>query len=77
MVVRPKKNFRHVSWSSMETLDKTRNYWATKATNQPDCEAKGLIWVENFLLNKDEYDVVGEESEPKTPSPDFLFCWWA
>ena len=77
MVVRPKKNFRHVSWSSMETLDKTRNYWATRATNQPNWEAKGLIWVDNFLLGTGEYDVVTEESEPKTPSPDFLFCWWA
>ena len=66
MVVRPKKNFRHVSWSSMETLDKTKNYWATKATNQPDWEAKGLIWLNNFLLNKDEYDVVGEQPTNNT-----------
>ena len=77
MVVRPKKNFRHVSWSSIETLDKTQAYMATKATNQPDWKAKGLIFVGNFLLSKDDYDVIGEESKRRKPSPDFLFCWWA
>ena len=74
MVVRPKKNFRHVSWSSMETLDKTKNYWATKATNQPNWEAKGLVFIGNFLLSTDDYEVVGEES--KAPL-NFRPCWWA
>ena len=77
MFVKPKKNFRHISWATTETLDKTKAYKATRATNQPNWEAKGLIWVENFLLNKDEYDVVTEKSKGKSPSPDFLFCWWA
>ena len=54
MVVRPKKNFKYIGWATTETLDKTRNYWATKATNQPDCEAKGLIFIGIFLLSKDD-----------------------
>jgi len=33
-----------------------------------------LIWVDDFLLNKDEYDVVAEESEA---TPTHEFCWWA
>ena len=75
MRVRPKMNFKMMG--SSDTLDNTRAYMAIKATNQPDWEAKGLIWVDNFLLSKDEYDVVTEESKGKSPSPDFLFCWWA
>ena len=75
MKVRPKKDFKMMGAS--DTLDKTRAYKATKATNQPNWEAKGLIFVDNFLLSKDDYEVVGEESEGKNPSPDFLFCWWA
>ena len=72
MRVRPKMNFKMMGTS--ETLDKTRAYSATKATNQPDWEAKGLIFVGNFLLSKDEYDVVTEESEA---TPTHEFCWWA
>ena len=75
MRVRPKKDFKMLGTS--DTLDKTRAYKATKATNQPNWEAKGLIFVDNFLLSKDDYEVVGEESDRKSTSPDFLFCWWA
>jgi hypothetical protein len=74
MVVRPKKNFRHVSWSTTETLDKTKVYPATPAIGKYGGEAKGLIWVGNFLLGEGEYDVVTEESEP---TPTMQFCWWA
>ena len=74
MIVRPKKNFRHISWATTETLDKTKAYKATRATNQPNWEAKGLIWVDNFLLGTGEYDVVTEESEA---TPTHEFCWWA
>jgi len=58
MVVRPKKNFKYIGWATTETLDKTKSYWATKAINQPDHEAKGLIFIGNFLLSKDDYEVV-------------------
>ena len=58
MVVRPKKNFKYIGWATTETLDKTKSYWATKAINQPDYEAKGLIFIGNFLLSKDDYEVV-------------------
>ena len=75
MRVRPKKDFKMLGTS--DTLDKTRAYKATKATNQPNWEAKGLIFVGNFLLGKDDYEVVAEESDRKSTSPDFLFCWWA
>ena len=60
MIVRPKKNFKHISWATTETLDKTKVYPATPAIGKPEWEAKGLIWVENFLLGQGEYDVVGE-----------------
>ena len=72
MRVKPKMNFKMMG--SSDSLDKTRTYNATKATNQPDWEAKGLIFVGNFLLSKDEYDVVTEESEA---TPTHEFCWWA
>ena len=62
MVVRPKKNFKYIGWATTEALDKTRNYWATKATNQPDYEAKGLIFIGNFLLSKDDYEVVSSNN---------------
>ena len=62
MVVRPKKNFKYIGWATTETLDKTKNYWATKAINQPDYEAKGLIFIGNFLLSKDDYEVVSSNS---------------
>lgn len=75
MRVIPRMNFKMMGTS--ETLDKTKAYMATKATNQPDWKAKGLIFVGNFLLSKDDYDVIGEESKRRKPSPDFLFCWWA
>jgi len=74
LFVKPKKNFRHIGWATMETLDKTKTYKAIKAVNQPDWEAKGLIFIDDFLLNKDEYDVVTEESEA---TPTHEFCWWA
>ena len=72
MRVRPKMNFKMMGTS--DTLDKTRAYKATKATNQPDWEAKGLVFIGNFLLSTDDYEVVGEES--KVPL-NFRPCWWA
>ena len=62
MVVRPKKNFKYIGWATTETLDKTKSYWATKAINQPDYETKGLIFIGNFLLSKDDYEVVSSNN---------------
>jgi len=72
MKVRPKMNFKMLGTS--ETLDQTRAYKATKATNQPNWEAKGLVFIGNFLLSKHDYDVVGDE---KAYKPNFRHCWWA
>ena len=72
MRVKPKMNFKLLGTSI--TLNKTMTYEAVPATNQPDWEAKGLVFVNEMLLSKDDYDVIGEESKA---TPTMQFCWWA
>jgi len=44
------------------TLDSSRVYSAIHATNQPDWEKHGLIFVDGFLLERGEYEIVKEAS---------------
>ncbi len=56
MRVKPNENYKLLG-TSIE-LDKERVYDAVKATNQPNYEEEGLIFVSEILLNKNEYVVV-------------------
>tara|TARA_R100000353_G_scaffold131914_1_gene93571 strand:+ start:190 stop:363 length:174 start_codon:yes stop_codon:yes gene_type:complete len=56
MRVKPNKNYKLLG-TSIE-LDKEKVYDAVKATNQPNYEEEGLIFVSEILLNKNEYVVV-------------------
>lgn len=56
MEVKPKENYKLLG-TSIE-LDKERVYDAVKATNQPNYKQEGLIFVNDILLNKNEYVVV-------------------
>lgn len=57
MQVKPNENYRQ-AWNYNQALDKNKVYEATIATNQPNYEERGLIFVEDFLLEKGEYTVV-------------------
>ena len=56
MEVKRKENYKLLG-TSIE-LDKERVYDAVKATNQPNYKQEGLIFVNDILLNKNEYVVV-------------------
>lgn len=56
MRVKPNKNYKLLG-TSIE-LDKEKVYDAVKATNQPNYEEEGLVFVSEILLNKNEYVVV-------------------
>lgn len=64
MNIKPKLNY---SIEGYGQLDKDKKYKTTIATNQPDYDKDGLIFVEpnedlriEFLLNKDEYTVISK-----------------
>jgi hypothetical protein len=57
MKVKPNESYKLLGTST--TLDKNRTYNADHATNQPDWEERGLIFVEEILLEKGEYEIVG------------------
>ena len=56
MKVKPLQNYY---WSGQHTLDSEKVYDSEYATNQPDWEKYGLIFVEGYLLTSEEYKVVG------------------
>ena len=62
MRVRPLENYKLLGTDIK--LDKTKVYNAVHATNQPEWEDRGLIFVDDdhhfgFLLSKEDYVVVG------------------
>ena len=64
MKIKPKLNY---SMSGYGQLNKDKTYNAVLATNQPDYEAKGKIFVEanqdlriELLLKKGEYEIIKE-----------------
>lgn len=56
MKVKPNESYKLLGTSI--TLVKGKTYNATIATNQPDYEEKGLIFVEGILLATGEYEIV-------------------
>ena len=46
-------------WSGQCALDSEKVYDAEYATNQPNWEKYGLVFVEGYLLTSEEYEVVG------------------
>ncbi len=47
------------------TLDSNKVYNAVHATNQPDWEKYGLIFLDGFLLERGEYEIVAEHKKEK------------
>ena len=60
MQVIPKRNFKLLGTSVV--LDASKTYTATLATNQPNWEVEGKIFVEGVLLCKGDYDVIRARS---------------
>ena len=56
MQVKPLHNYKLLGTSIV--LDCKKTYDATPATNQPDWEEKGLIFVDGILLEAGEYLIV-------------------
>ena len=60
MRIKPNESYKLLG-TTLE-LDKEKVYGAVKATNQPNYEEEGLIfvrlWRGEILLNKNEYQVV-------------------
>ena len=58
LIVRPKLAYRLVNFPTGSELDPNKNYEAIWATNQPNWKEKGLIFVEDILLETGEYDII-------------------
>jgi len=61
MKIKPKKNY--VLLGADIALNSSHVYDATPATNQPDWEKRGLVFVgpsPGVLLNKKEYEVISK-----------------
>jgi hypothetical protein len=56
MKVKPKENYKLLGTSIV--LNKDKIYNAVIATNQPNYKEKGLIFVDEVLLNKKEYIII-------------------
>jgi len=54
-IVRPLQSYY---WAGQAKLDSEKVYKATPATNQPKYKERGLVFVEGYLLTKEEYEVV-------------------
>jgi hypothetical protein len=59
--VRPLQNYY---WAGQTALDSEKVYEATVATNQPNYKERGLVFIEGYLLTKEEYEVASEEDKP-------------
>jgi len=64
MKIKPNLAYRHVNYPSNTALDPNKVYDAIPATNQPNWEAEGKIFVESpnnapeMLLMKGEYKII-------------------
>ncbi len=56
MKVKPKENYKLLGTSIV--LNKDKIYNAVIAINQPNYKEKGLIFVNEVLLNKKEYIII-------------------
>ena len=61
ILINPNDNYRCAGYSR-PALDKNKVYSATLATNQPDYTEKGLVFCGGYLLNKNEYTIVSENT---------------
>jgi hypothetical protein len=59
MKVKPKENY-HLLGTDIR-LNKDKTYPATWATNQPDWQRDGKIFVNEILLNRGEYKFSAQE----------------
>lgn len=66
LTIRPNEDFQLVNIRASR-LSKTRTYGARYASNQPDWEQKGKIFVKEILLERGEYTIV------KTITPIALY----
>lgn len=58
MLVKIKENFKLANYSSNTALKKNKIYSAIIASNIPKYKENGLIFVENLLLDKNDYIIV-------------------
>ena len=56
LLIKPKENYKLLGTGIR--LNKEKVYKATLATNQPNYKKLGLIFADDVLLNRDEYEVV-------------------
>jgi hypothetical protein len=61
ILIKPNDNYRCANYAR-QSLDKNKVYSATIATNQPDYADKGLVFCGDYLLNKNEYTVISENT---------------
>jgi len=60
ILIQPKDDYRCVGYSR-PVLDRNKVYTATLATNQPDYIEKGLVFCDDYLLDKNEYYLIDIE----------------
>ena len=58
MKVKPKESFKLLGTNI--SLDKNKIYEAIEASNQPNWKEKGLIFADEVLLEKGEYEIVNK-----------------
>lgn len=67
MIIQPIENFKSLGMGhELPSLDKNKHYKATKATNQPDWEEKGKVFVSfnnhekepTILLDHFDYKII-------------------
>lgn len=54
--VRPKLDYRLLGTEIQ--LDRTKTYDAVEARHIPDWEKRGLLWVNEILLERGEYEII-------------------
>jgi hypothetical protein len=59
--IQPNENYRCAIYSR-PPLDKTKIYNGVIACNQPDYKKKGLVFCEDYLLEKSEYKLIKEQT---------------
>ena len=61
MLVKPNENYRQAGVIGGVELNKNTIYDAEIASNLPEYEEKGKVFVEGIMLTNDEYAIVKEE----------------
>ena len=58
MKVKPLLNYRFANYPKSTSLNKNKVYDGVIAINQPKYKERGLIFINDMLLDKNEYGVV-------------------